>query len=556
MARRILTVSLSLGLGLALILGGFAPALRSQAADPAIEQKVDAIFSEWNSRTTPGCAVGVSVAGTIVLEKAYGLADLEREVPNTPNTIFEAGSVSKQFTAAAVLLLTRDGKVSLDDLARTYLPELPDYGSPLTIRHMLQHTSGLRDWGSLASLAGWERTTREHTHAHVLDIASRQRALNFTPGTDWSYSNTGYNLAAILVSRVASEPFAEFTRRRIFEPLRMTRTSWRDNHRRLVKGRAVAYAPTRGGFEILMPFENVHGNGGLLTTVGDLLRWNENFVNPRVGDPEFVEEQERPGRLADGREHEYGLGLFIGSYKGTREISHSGSTAGYTAFLARYPDPHLSVGVLCNVAGAAAGRYTSEVADLFLADRIKPTLTAEPVTLTAAELDAKIGMYRSGRTGEALQLIRDGSRLRVENGPVLAALSRSRFRMGNNGPLLEFNGAAEDRTLALQLMGREREVFIRVAPVQPTPDHLNQFVGSYVSNEVETALTLVVEEGVLKMKQRPDVVLPLKPLYADAFASPPRTIRFHRDATGHVIGLSVGMPRAWDVRFDRVKAGR
>ena len=209
---------------------------------PDLAPQVDKVFQKW-SDTTPGCAVGVAVGGKTVVAKAYGIADLEHDVRNTPDTIFEAGSVSKQFTAAAVLLLARDGKLALDDPVRKYIPELPDYGQPLTIRHMLTHTSGLRDWGSVAGIGGWPRTSRVYTHAHVLEIVSRQRALNFTPGERYSYSNTGYNLAAILVSRVSGMSFAEFTRQRIFEPAGMTKTSWRDDYGRIVKGRALSYAP-------------------------------------------------------------------------------------------------------------------------------------------------------------------------------------------------------------------------------------------------------------------------------------------------------------------------
>jgi CubicO group peptidase (beta-lactamase class C family) len=274
------------------------------------EKSVDAIFSKW-STTTPGCAVGVAVGGKPVLMKAYGMADLEHDVPNTPETVFESGSVAKQFTAMAILLLAEDGRLSLDDQVRKHIPELPDYGVPLTIRHMLSHTSGLRDWGSVASIAGAPRTSREYTHAHVLDIVSRQKALNFTPGTDWSYSNTGFNLAAIIVDRVSGMSFAEFSTRRIFAPLGMTKTHWRDDHQRIVKGRAVAYATTSSAYQIEMPFENVHGNGGLLTTVGDLLKWNENYVKPIVGAAATIAAQQVPAKRNDGRELDYALGLYV-----------------------------------------------------------------------------------------------------------------------------------------------------------------------------------------------------------------------------------------------------
>src|SRR5687768_13930290 len=351
---------------------------RQAAGVPAAA--VDAIFARWTTQT-PGCAVGVSKAGQPVLQKAYGMADLEHDVPNRPDTIFEAGSVSKQFTAAAVLLLAKDGKLSLDDPARKYVPELPDYGAPLTLRHMLQHVSGLRDWGEVASLAGWPRTSRVHTHAHVLDIVSRQKALNFPSGTRYSYSNTGYNLAAILVSRVSGQPFASFSEERIFKPLGMTSTSWRDDYNRIVKGRAIAYSPSGAGFRQNMPFENVHGNGGLLTTVGDLLKWNQNFVKPVVGDAAFLKIQQDPGAFSDGKPQEYAMGLSVGTYKGVPEVSHSGSTAGYRAHLTRYPaQENLSVAVLCNTSAGNATRYALAAADLFLGSAI----TTEPAPAAAA----------------------------------------------------------------------------------------------------------------------------------------------------------------------------
>jgi len=230
------------------------------ARPASLEAEVDRVFAKWTS-STPGCAVGVAVGGKPVLIRAYGMADLEHDAPNTPETIFEAGSVAKQFTAMAVLLLANDGKLSLDDPVRKHIPELPDYGVPLTIRHMLNHTSGLRDWGSVASIAGWPRTTREYSHAHVLEIVSRQKSLNFPPGTQWSYSNTGFNLSAIIVSRVSGMPFAEFSKQRLFAPLGMTQTSWRDDHTRIVKGSAIDYSDARDGYHIRMPFENVYGNG-------------------------------------------------------------------------------------------------------------------------------------------------------------------------------------------------------------------------------------------------------------------------------------------------------
>jgi CubicO group peptidase (beta-lactamase class C family) len=511
---------LALAVGIAALLG---PRSLS-AADPA--KNVDVVFAKYTS-TTPGCAVGVGENGTPALTKGYGMSDLEHDVPITPDTIFEAGSVSKQFTATAVLLLAREGKLSLDDPVRKYIPELPDYGVPLTIRHMLNHTSGLRDWGNVAGIAGWPRTTRVHTHAHVLDIVSRQKALNFTPGTNWSYSNTGFNLAAIIVSRVSGMPFVDFERERIFKPLGMTHTSWRDDYTRIVKGRAMAYAERNGAFSTEMPFENVYGNGGLLTTAGDLLKWNENFVTPRVGDAAFVSEQQMPGKFNDGRPHIYAFGLYVRNYNGVREVSHSGSTAGYRAFLTRYPDQHLSIAVLCNVSTANATQLAHQIADLYLGDRIKTSRESGP---TAAQLEKAAGLYRSAWTGETV------------------TMGNGRNGLGGRQWAFTEHGATATDEHGLA------EPYERVERAKPSGDVLQSYAGTYENDEAETVLTAVIDNGALVLKRRPDTKIPLTPLYTDAFSGPQiGTIIFRRDNGGRVNALSIVQDRVWDMRFKKLK---
>jgi CubicO group peptidase (beta-lactamase class C family) len=406
-----------------------------QSHDAAIDQ----LFARWTT-DTPGCAVGVAVGGKTVLTKAYGMADLERDVPNTVDTIFEAGSVAKQFTAMAVLLLAQDGTLSLDDQVRKHIPELPDYGRPLTIRHMLNHTSGLRDWGSVAGIAGAPRTTREYTHGHVLDIVSRQKHLNFPPGDQWSYSNTGFNLSAILVARLSGMSFTEFSRTRIFAPLGMTRTSWRDDHTAIVKRRAIAYSSEPDGFHIEMPFENVHGNGGLLTTVGDLLKWNENFVTPVVGRPPLIAELQTAGRFNDGRPLDYALGLYVASYRGVKNVYHSGSTAGYRAHLNRFPDAHTSVAVLCNVSSGDATRSANLVSDVYLAAPLAPAAAAAVVPPARAmvrppgaeQLARFSGNYWSGEAEVVLTAAVENGALVLKRRPdttiVLTAVEPDTFR--------------------------------------------------------------------------------------------------------------------------------
>jgi CubicO group peptidase (beta-lactamase class C family) len=473
-------------LAVAIALFGAVALAASQATQTAVDPaKVDAVFSRWTT-STAGCAVGVGIGGRSVLEKAYGMADLEHDVANKADTIFEAGSVSKQFTAAAILLLAAEGKLSIDDPVRKYIPELPDYGTPLTIRHMLNHTSGLRDWGSLAGIAGWPRGTRVHTHAHVVEILGRQRALNFTPGSRYSYSNSGYNLNAVIVSRVGGMPFAEFSQKRIFQPLGMTRTSWRDDYTRIVKDRAIAYS---GGGTLLrqdMPFENVHGNGGLLTTVGDLLKWNENFVSPKVGDAAFVARQQTLSKFPGGADMTYAAGLMLGVYKGLPEVSHSGSTAGYRAFLTRFPKQHVSVAVLCNAGTADATAAAHAVSDLYLGDSAN------------------------------------------------AAAPRPPAPAENRGPLV---GMTRDEAY------------------KPSAVDLAAFAGTYVSDEIETTLTIEVRNGELVALRRPDSVIPLRAHSRDRFDAGGGIglITFHRGNAG-VTEIGVTQDRVWDLRFRKSRA--
>jgi CubicO group peptidase (beta-lactamase class C family) len=534
------------GCGCAVALALLPIALSGQTA--AIAQppaaRVDAVFAKWNA-ATPGCAVGVATDGAPVLEKGYGMADLEHDVRITPDSILEAGSVSKQFTAAAVMLLAREGKLSLDDQARKYIPELPDFdalaspkpagGAGLTIRQMLSHTSGLRDWGNVAAIAGWARTTRVHTHAHVLDIVSKQRALNFTPGTHWSYSNTGFNLAAIIVERVSGMPFAEFTRTRLFEPLGMTHTSWRDDYTRVVKGRALAYSERDGAFHTNMPFENVYGNGGLLTTVGDLLKWNAHYDAAPAADAAMLAEQQTAGHFNDGRAHGYGLGLFVATYKGLHEVYHSGSTAGYSAFLTRFPDQKVSVAVLCNASSAPATQYAHAVADVYLGDRVR---AVPPAPTATAAITANAGMYRSTLSGVAV----------IVGGGRDALRGRTWTFDGHGGAI-----AADQTAEVSSAMTAER--YERVAPAHYTDAQLAAFAGRYTSDEAETVLTAGVESHRLVLKRRPDTTIRLTPTYADAFTADHGlgTVIFRRDAGGRITELSVVQDRVWDLRFAKTQ---
>ncbi len=542
--------------------GAQEAAVETAAVDPAA---VDAIFERFDGTDTPGCAVGVSEGGEPVLFRAYGMADLEHDVVNTPETVFEPGSVAKQFTAAATIVLALDGKLSLDDDVREYIPELPDYGEPITIRHLINHTSGLRDWGSIAGIGGWPRTTRVHTHTHVLDIASRQRSLNYDPGRYYSYTNTGYNLQAILVERVTGTSFADFSKERLFEPLGMTRTEWRDDFTRIVKDRSVAYGPNgEGGWRMLMPFENVHGNGGLLTTVGDLLRWTRNLETGEVGGPEFIAEMHRQGVLDSGRTIAYASGLFIGEYRGVREVQHSGGTAAYRGFLTRFPDHGIAVAVMCNAGNANPGRFAHEVSDLYLGDvfaaaeeateaAVAGDAAGPGVELPAARLEALAGGYRDSRMGAFLRLDARGGTLRA-GGLELTPVSDTEFR-ADNGIVIEFEDPPATGGRPAAIMDTPVADDVRLEPVgefDPTPEELAEYVGSYRSDEAEATYTVAIDDGALAIRDRYGEGFQLDPTYPDAFRGRGSTYIFRRDAAGRVTGLSLGEGRVWDLRFERL----
>ena len=482
-----------------------APAIAVLEPGPAL----DTIFAKWNRPNVPGCAVGVVREGSPPLIREYGSADLEHDIPIRADTIFEAGSVSKQFTAASILLLVQQGKLALTDDVRKYIPELPDYGSRITIDELLSHTSGLRDWGEVEALAGWPRTSRVYTLADVLAITARQRSLNYPPGSAYSYTNSGYNLLAIIVERISGQTLAQFSRDHLFGPLGMSHTEWRDDFRRVVKGRAIAYSPRESGYEQDMPFEDAYGNGGLLTTVGDLLRWNEALTKGEPG--EFVTNGlETQATLDNGRQIAYARGLFVESRHGTREVAHSGSTAGYRAWLGRYPQAHLSIALLCNAADANSTALAHAVADLFLPAQTSPAA----VTLTADEMPAAANRVRAGAN---------------INPAVVNPLPRVVERASE--------GVA--------------------SPQLPDPQQLARLAGRYSSDEALATWLIKVTDGLLTAtaEDRRGLTLILRPAGPDTFAivhpGVQGKLQFNRDGKGELTGFTMSNERVYALTFHR-----
>ncbi|CAN5304652.1 hypothetical protein BH20ACI2_BH20ACI2_25750 [soil metagenome] len=503
----------------------------------------------------PGCAVGVSLNGESVFEKAFGLAEMEHNIPNTPQTIFESGSVAKQFTAAALVLLEQEGKLKLDDPVRKYIPELPVYGAPLTIRHLLNHTAGLRDWGSVMSLTGAGRGDRVVSQALAIDVILRQKSLDFTPGAEYSYSNSGYQLAAEVVERITKQMFPAFTEERFFKPLGMTKTSWRDNYQRLVPGRAQGYSRQgeNAPWRLNMPFMNVYGNGGMLTTVGDWLKWNAMLDSRSMGAP-LVQALETQGILNNGRKIPYALGLVVDEYNGMKHVSHGGATAGYQTFLARYPDQKVSVAVLCNGTSPSAGSLAAAITDEIFGPGPSPAAQPEGMEGAPPDLQKYAGLWRDEKTRNPVRTVFENGVLRIGNTP-LRLLKDGTFQ-GGSGPVRYTFKLDKDGNRAVAERNLDGEVTRAIAETAwtPTAADLNSFGGDWLSEEASATFKFVVDGDMAFITQRPTTRLPLQPLYKDHFSAPGgQVIWFTRDASGKVDRLHVGGSRMRDMPFERVR---
>lgn len=347
----------------AVVTNPIAPNVGSRPPRFDQHEGIDRIFAPWAASGSPGCALGVFKDGAMAYARGYGMASLEHDVPIRPESVFYAGSVSKQFTAFAAALAMQQGKLAYDDPVRKYLPELPAYAEAIKVRHLLHHTSGLRDYNTLLSMAG-RRDEDAWDNRAVLQLTARQKALNFEPGAEYLYSNTGYTLLATIVERAVGVPFAGYADARIFKPLGMTASHFHTDARRLVRHRALGYGSRGGAWTLDTPINERAGAGGLYTTIPDLLKWDENFYTGKVGGAAVLTQVQTRGALNDGTALSYAWGLQVGQYRGAPIVEHSGSLGGYRAHLLRVPSHHASVALLCNGSSIVPAALSRRVADI------------------------------------------------------------------------------------------------------------------------------------------------------------------------------------------------
>lgn len=545
--------------------------LEAQNLPPEMMAKVDKVFSKWDNPNSPGCALGIYKSGSILYKHGYGMANLNDDVPITPATVFHVASISKQFTAASILLLAQQGKLSLDDDVHKYIPELPDFGERITLRHLMHHTSGLRDQWALLGLAGWRYSQDLITDDDVMSVLVHQKALNFKPGEKYLYSNTGFTLLALVVKRVSGMSLREFTTRNLFEPLGMTHTHFRDDHEEIIKHDALGYEQAGEGKPFRMSLTNFDTTGAtsLHTTVEDLQLWDENFYRTQVGGPEFVKQMLEKGKLNSGKDQDYASGLQIGAYKGLPTVGHGGADAGYRAGLMRFPEQHFSVAVLCNSAEAVPGALARQVADIVLAKEMKqpppPSARQEgdtrTVTMTAEQMKAVAGTYWNSADDDYRRIVLKGGTLSIDFGvdkyyplkPFAESYLRAEGVPRSEYVDVHFVSGANGKPARIEQSsdGNAPTVYERVDTVDPTPAQLTDYEGEYVSEEIDPVYRIQVRDGkltLIRLKYKPDS---LRPATHDAFTGQVGTIRFMRDANHRISGFVLDAGRVQGFQFTK-----
>jgi CubicO group peptidase (beta-lactamase class C family) len=536
----------------------------AQVANPA----VDVIFADLTKPGSPGCALGVYHNGEIIYAKGYGLANIEENVPITPQTVFDVGSISKQFAAASIVLLEKQGKLRLDDDVRKYIPELPDYSQgqqKITILHLLNHTSGLRDYVSLFLLAGihFDSVTNDDD---ALGIIVRQKGLNFDPGSEWKYTGSGYLLLSLIVKRVSGRTLKDFAAENIFQPLGMTHTQFRNDHTALIPNRALAYEKDQnGGYRLSVSYAEQNGDGMVHTSIEDLQRWDENFYSGKIGGKGFLAEMQEPGRLNDGTPLKYAKGLFLRNYRGLPTVWHGGESGGYLSYLIRFPEQHFSIACLCNGLPSPFQR-SHRVANLYLGSVMKPGdidfATAGPETKSPVGISAGLrlwsGDYRNSKNGDIWHVIEREGTLWLDFEGVrrpMRALSSTEFE-----PLRyihqmrlkfeEAQGARPGKIIVLREMEPYATLEGIVVLKQPIAS-LAAFAGDYWSDELRATYRLAMQDGKLWMK---DIIgsdgiahrgtIPqgeLRPVLSDEFYvnGAPLIFHFVRDENSKVRGFAL-----------------
>ncbi len=544
---------------LALVVAGAAFAEKTEpppiVARPAetVQHRVDEIFATYDKAGSPGCALGVIRDGAFIYRKGYGTASLELGVPLSAQSVFNMGSISKQFTAASVVLAAEQGFLSLDDNVRKYIPELPDYGQPITLRQMLHHTSGFRDVLGLLHLSGRD-VLDLHPMPELLDLVARQKALNFNPGDEFLYSNTNYFLLAEVVERATGKPLSKFAAENIFQPLGMAHTRFYDDHTVVVPGRVPGYGPGSNGSFLVnwsTNFDNV-GPDGLMSNVDDLLLWDRNFYENKLGKGTLLKEMQTRGVLNSGKQTSYALGLSLGNYRGLPTVDHGGALFGYRTETLRFPEQRFTVVCLCNLSNADPDSLSRKVADVYLEKNLQaatPPLPP-PVAGAASDLGQFAGNYLD-RHNQSMATFSVLSGNLFAWGVSLRRVGSNRFK-GPGGRIVTFDSSNGTMKTTVKVDGKTIFAGTRIDELHLSEADLAAYAGAYRSTELDATYTLAVEKGSLMLRNNWNPPQKLDPLVRDEFEGPGfEMLVFHRDANDRVSGLSVFTARSRNVIFEK-----
>ncbi|WP_298895175.1 serine hydrolase domain-containing protein [uncultured Psychroserpens sp.] len=536
-------------------------------ASGEIESKIDAIFKNFDDLNAPGATVAVVQDQKIIFKKGYGSANLEYGIPNSPSTIFHIASVSKQFTVFAILLLEKEGKLSFDDDIRTYIPEVPDFGKTITLKHLASHTSGMRDQWTLLGLAGW-RFDDVITKEHILKIVAQQKELNFDPGEEYTYCNTGFTLLAEVVARVSGKSFAEFTEERIFKPLKMSNTLFYDDHEKIVKNRAYSYYYVNNNTfkKSVLSFANV-GATSLFTTVEDLALWSMNFSLNTVGDKAIIEKMNTLAVLNNGETFGGAYGQFVNTHRGLNQIQHGGADAGYRSYLGRFPDQNFAVMVFSNLAQSNPGNLALQVADIYLEDFIeKDTSTSDTTTpddvdyikLSSKELEKFNGHFWNEDQKYARKIYVKNDTLRYFRGEgnesALAPVSPTEFKMlGINVDLrVKFSELNKKRKMTVIINDDEPIISYGFTPPSYEISDLKEFTGAYYSPELQTTYNAVIKNGKLTFTHHRASDTSVSSAKHDMFLAGGYSFMFERNANKQITGFRVSAGRVRNLWFKKV----
>lgn len=540
---------------------------QSPTLERDLESRVDEVFKEWDSTESPGGVIGIFDKGKLVFSKAYGMASLEYDVVNTTETVFNIASVTKQITAYTMVLLEQQGKLSIDDDVRKYLPEVPDFGTTITIRHLLTHTSGLRNFQNILSMAGW-RSGESMTNEDLLRFISMQKELNFPVGEEYLYCNTGFNLVTAIVERVTGESFQNWTKENIFDPLGMDDTDYREDMEVVHKNTATSYdGSLEQGFRQPLKYWTYMGNGNVYTTVGDLAKWLDNFRKPKVGGEAGIKRLLEEGILNNGKGTGYALGIGVGEYRGLERVSHGGSVGGYRSSLMYFPEKEKGIILIANFSSAGAGGKATAVADIYLEnDFPKPKPEAgnrlehlsKSVDISNKVFDVCAGEYLVD--GIRVKMYREEDQFflhAIDYAPVmpLMAASEKSFFVKEAPISIWVNIGDDGKAGSITVLnGEERQRGQRIDPSASRPEWLKKYAGTYYSEELDTRYHFVVTDGKLiaKHQRHKDFeVLPLSKdrLMAEAYFMRDIDVKWEGD---QVKGIRVSNGRVRNLWFEKV----